>query len=166
MNSNKRTKQIFIFLCYLYRCHRSILHSPNVTEVWPPPYIHAAAVHFSPSPPTTPLSSENEPMRKFILRRLRLLKDAGHHQSLKFKGHFILPATQPAHEGITAFSITQGVRRECCPFWLVYWSGCFSLYTQNCCFFSVLTLRRLMSYIYGAPILDVSRSHTTTHHSR
>ena len=31
-----------------------------------------------------------------------------------------------------------------------------------CC----LTLRWLMSYIYGAPILDVSRSHTTTQHSR
>ena len=32
----------------------------------------------------------------------------------------------------------------------------------------ILTLRLLMSYIYiyGAPILDVSRSHTTTHHSR
>ena len=30
----------------------------------------------------------------------------------------------------------------------------------------LLTLRRLMLYIYGAPILDVSRSHTTTHHSR
>ena len=29
-----------------------------------------------------------------------------------------------------------------------------------------LTLRRLMSYICGAPILDVSRSHTTTQHSR
>jgi len=29
-----------------------------------------------------------------------------------------------------------------------------------------LTLRRLMSYVYGAPILDVSRSHTTTQHSR
>ena len=29
-----------------------------------------------------------------------------------------------------------------------------------------LTLRRLMSYINGAPILDVSRSHTTTQHSR
>ena len=29
-----------------------------------------------------------------------------------------------------------------------------------------LTLRRLMSYIYGAPIIDVSRSHTTTQHSR
>ena len=29
-----------------------------------------------------------------------------------------------------------------------------------------LTLRRIMSYIYGAPILDVSRSHTTTQHSR
>jgi hypothetical protein len=29
-----------------------------------------------------------------------------------------------------------------------------------------LTLRLLMSYIYGAPILEVSRSHTTTQHSR
>ena len=36
--------------------------------------------------------------------------------------------------------------------------------------YELLTLRRLMSYIYiyiyGAPILDVSRSHTTTQHSR
>ena len=30
----------------------------------------------------------------------------------------------------------------------------------------LLTFRRLMSYIYGALILDVSRSHTTTQHSR
>jgi len=30
----------------------------------------------------------------------------------------------------------------------------------------LLTFTRLMSYIYGAPILDVSRSHTTTQHSR
>jgi hypothetical protein len=30
----------------------------------------------------------------------------------------------------------------------------------------LLILRRLMSYIYGAPILDVSRSHKTTQHSR
>jgi len=30
----------------------------------------------------------------------------------------------------------------------------------------LLTLRRLMSYIYAAPIFDVSRSHTTTQHSR
>jgi len=29
-----------------------------------------------------------------------------------------------------------------------------------------LTIRLLMSYIYGTPILDVSRSYTTTHHSR
>jgi len=29
-----------------------------------------------------------------------------------------------------------------------------------------LTLRLLMSHIYAAPILDVSRSHTTTHHGR
>jgi len=30
----------------------------------------------------------------------------------------------------------------------------------------LLTFRRLMSYMYGAPILDVSRSHATTQHSR
>jgi len=30
----------------------------------------------------------------------------------------------------------------------------------------LLTFRLLRSYIYGAPILDVSRSHTTTQHSR
>ena len=30
----------------------------------------------------------------------------------------------------------------------------------------LLTFRLLMSYIYRAPILDVSRSHTTTQHSR
>ena len=30
----------------------------------------------------------------------------------------------------------------------------------------LLTFTLLMSYIYGAPILDVSRSHTTTQHSR
>ena len=30
----------------------------------------------------------------------------------------------------------------------------------------LLTFRRLMSFICGAPILDVSRSHTTTQHSR
>jgi len=31
---------------------------------------------------------------------------------------------------------------------------------------TLVTIRRLMSYIYGATILDVSRSHTTTQHSR
>jgi len=30
----------------------------------------------------------------------------------------------------------------------------------------LLTFRLLMSYIYGASILDVSRSHTMTQHSR
>jgi len=30
----------------------------------------------------------------------------------------------------------------------------------------LLNFRLLMSYAYGAPILDVSRSHTTTQHSR
>jgi hypothetical protein len=41
----------------------------------------------------------------------------------------------------------------------VYQTSCHRK-TQN------LTLRLLMSYIYGAPTLDVSRSHTTTQHSR
>jgi len=35
-----------------------------------------------------------------------------------------------------------------------------------CTAVQLLTLRWLMSCIYGAPILDVSRSHTTTQHSR
>jgi hypothetical protein len=38
--------------------------------------------------------------------------------------------------------------------------------TENVLVTTKLTLRWLMSYIYGAPILDVSRSHTTTQHSR
>jgi len=44
----------------------------------------------------------------------------------------------------------------------------FILYVVNpsTCSSTSLTLRRLMSYIYGATILDVSRSHTTTQHSR
>jgi len=43
---------------------------------------------------------------------------------------------------------------------------CMQEKTDQAVGFTALTLRRLMSYIYGAPILDVSRSHTTTHHSR
>ena len=38
--------------------------------------------------------------------------------------------------------------------------------TQKVWTSEVLTLRLLMSYIYGAPILEVSRSHITTQHSR
>jgi len=37
---------------------------------------------------------------------------------------------------------------------------------QQYMYYFYLTLSRLMSYIYGTPILDVSRSHTTTQHSR
>jgi len=49
-----------------------------------------------------------------------------------------------------------------------FFCGVFSFYHPCYCCLSqrYLTLRRLMSYIYGAPILDVSRSHTTTQHSR
>jgi len=36
----------------------------------------------------------------------------------------------------------------------------------SCPSLPLLTLRSLTLYIYGAPILDVSRSHTTTQHSR
>ena len=44
--------------------------------------------------------------------------------------------------------------------------SCFSSGFSILYFCFSLTLRRLMSYIYGAPILDVSRSHITTQHSR
>ena len=40
------------------------------------------------------------------------------------------------------------------------------VYMRMTALYDPLTLRRLMSYIYGAPILDVSKSHTTTQHSR
>jgi len=51
---------------------------------------------------------------------------------------------------------------------LILWLGIYitSVYfTMNKRIVTSLTLR-LLSYIYGAPILDVSRSHTTTQHSR
>jgi len=40
--------------------------------------------------------------------------------------------------------------------------GCQQIFGGN----DNLTLRLLMPYIYGAHILDVSRSHTMTQHSR
>ena len=46
------------------------------------------------------------------------------------------------------------------------WNLIFEYFPKACRENSGLTPRRLMSYIYGAPILDVSRSHTTTQHSR
>jgi len=39
-------------------------------------------------------------------------------------------------------------------------------YASATLLYAELTLRQLMLYTYGAPILDVSRSHTTTHHGR
>ena len=54
--------------------------------------------------------------------------------------------------------------------WQTWWKICAVpeniQFSFSCSFFTQLTLRWLMSYIYGAPILDVSRSHTTTQHSR
>ena len=46
---------------------------------------------------------------------------------------------------------------------MIHWKGCGKKRS-----YTVLTLRLLMSYIYiyGAPVLDVSRSHTTTQYSR
>ena len=50
--------------------------------------------------------------------------------------------------------------------WLIGKHSPLSLTNKLLIYKTVLTLRLLMSYIYGAPILDVSRSHTTTQHSR
>ena len=46
---------------------------------------------------------------------------------------------------------------------LQYWTSTWTLTSE---INWKLTLRLLMSYIYGAPILDVFRSHITTQHSR
>ena len=51
---------------------------------------------------------------------------------------------------------------ECWSIYHAFSDTCSSFHTKS----RALTLRRLMSYIYGAPILDVSRSHKTTQHSR
>jgi hypothetical protein len=51
---------------------------------------------------------------------------------------------------------------DCC---IMYPSPAENVSTAPLCF-ERLTLQLLMSYIYGTPILDVSRSHTTTQHSR
>ena len=64
---------------------------------------------------------------------------------------------------------TTGIQQCVCAWWVprnvmeVHNNLCLQVLFH---FFSHLTLRWLMSYIYGAPILDVSRSHTTTQHSR
>jgi len=47
----------------------------------------------------------------------------------------------------------------------IFWNVRWCMFVVGYRYFG-LTLRLLMSYIYGAPILDVSRSHTTTQHSR
>jgi len=53
---------------------------------------------------------------------------------------------------------------------IIYQKGVFVYLTAGFLFFlpsfKCLTLRLLMSCIYGAHILDVSRSHTTTHRSQ
>ena len=57
-----------------------------------------------------------------------------------------------------------GVLCNFCPKYFFHSKNNCARYDRKC--ISVLTLRLLMSYMYGAPILDVSRSHTTTQHSR
>ena len=63
-------------------------------------------------------------------------------------------------------------KEKCCPGYLTALDRRIHTYiniyvhTYINTFHGSLTLRRLMSYIYEAPILDVSRSHTTTQHSR
>ena len=51
-------------------------------------------------------------------------------------------------------------------FYMRLTKDCFNTHVYKHSVLRFLTLRRLTSYIYGAPILDVSRSHTTTQHSR
>ena len=48
----------------------------------------------------------------------------------------------------------------------IHSTRCVQLFLLFLILLFILTLRLLMSCIYGAPILDVSRPHTTTQHSR
>ena len=69
--------------------------------------------------------------------------------------------------GLTAIShYPFQLPKDCTTVYAKYICVLRSMKKTGFCFVFVLTLRRLMSYIYGAPILDVSRSHTTTQHSR
>jgi len=54
---------------------------------------------------------------------------------------------------------------QCLEMWKKRMYCCSNFVAVSSLVLELLTLRRLMSYIYGAPILDVSRSHTTTQHS-
>ena len=66
----------------------------------------------------------------------------------------VSPYFAPKHISVTRHnSGTQNARVSTCPSSYQYLND-------------TLTLRSLTLYIYGAPILDVSRSHTTTQHSR
>ena len=65
---------------------------------------------------------------------------------------------------LIAFKVYFSSRRAALP-GIIEYTVFITVTSRNTCDL-LLTLRRLMSYIYGAPILDVSRSHTTTQHSR
>jgi len=65
-----------------------------------------------------------------------------------------------------ALKAAQNSRGDTGVTWLITFRGLKGWGANRPLVLATLTLRRLMSYIYGAPVLDVSRSHTTTQHSR
>ena len=82
-----------------------------------------------------------------------------------FRDNFILPL----HIGLLAFirRLVNPLKPELNPFcYLLALLGAHHFLHVSRLRVKLLTFRRLMLYIYGAPILDVSRSHTTTQHSR
>ena len=80
-----------------------------------------------------------------------------------FSGHFIFKNRHQyvGFAEIQGASVNRAILRHC-----FFWFGNTGADAAIAIFLPTLTLRQLMSYIYGAPILDVSRSHTTTQHSR
>ena len=83
-------------------------------------------------------------------RVLRVLDDRGLRRILKYEGQKVNP-------------LNPELNRLC---YLLALLGAHHFLHVSRIRVKLLTFRLLMSYIYGAPILDVSRSHTTTHHSR
>ena len=101
-------------------------------------------------------------IKYFFLMNVRIRSDKVRHTQVQIldsyneeNGQQKFPAFSGRRRFLTVIHITHTAR-------FLIFSVSFKQFAQQ----NTLTLRLLMSYIYGAPILDVSRSHTTTQHSR
>ena len=91
----------------------------------------------------------------------RFLRNVSVHNSIKWKS--FIPDFHPTHQSTDINPLNAELNPIC---YLLALLGAHHFLHVSRIGVKSLTLRQLMSYIYGALILDVSRSHTTTCHSR